>query len=96
MSKYRDQGLGALVPGRGFKICTILQERQGIPTAIDFDDASSVVTSAALYGRDMGEEWEYLYLEVGGETLFTTTSKVVRLRDPEESTYLFQRRVRDE
>lgn len=96
MPKYRGQGTGELVPGRGFTICKILVDRQGIPTAIDFDDGSSVVTSDAWYGRDMGEEWEHLYLLVASETFFVSTSQIVRLRDPEEGTYLFQRRGAEE
>jgi hypothetical protein len=90
MSKYRDQGTGELVPGRGFTIAKILLERRGIPTAIDFGDGSTITTRSASYGRDIGEEWEHLYLEVAGETLFASTSEVARLRDPGTGAYLFQ------
>lgn len=90
MPKYRDQGTGDLVPGRGFAIARILLERRGVPTAIDFADGTAVTTSSASYGRDMGEEWEHLYLEVAGETLFTSTSEVARLRDPETGAFLYQ------
>ncbi len=91
MPKYRDQGPGKLVPGRGFTIAQILQDRGGVPTAIDFDDGSSVVTDKTTYGRDLSEEWEHLYIEVAGETLFASTSTVTRLRDPESGASLFQR-----
>ena len=91
MTEYRDQGEGELVPGRGFEIVKILIERRGTPTAIDFDDGTTITTHEAAYGRDIGEEWEHLYLEVPGQTLFTSSSSVSALRDPETGVCLFQR-----
>jgi hypothetical protein len=91
MSRYRAQGEGEIVPGRGIEIAELLLERRGVPTLVEFDDGSTLITSESAYGRDISEEWEHLYLEAGGQTFVASSSQVVRLHDPVSGARLFER-----
>jgi len=91
---YQHQGWGEFKPGRGARVCEILSERRHLPTLLELDDGSTIETVMTAFGRDVGEEWEHIYANMGVDSVDThlvETSKIVRLIDVETGACLYQR-----
>ena len=95
-ARYQDQGPGDTVPGRGFELVKLLEDRDGKLTLLELSDGRSVRAFNSAYGRDMGAEWEHTTLNisptlVGEEIDLIWTSEVVQAVDPTTLAVLYHR-----
>ena len=79
------------MPGRGARLIALLAKREGVPTRLDFEDGTSLTTVDNAYGRDIGEEWEHIYIRDSEHTWFVSTSTIVAAFDPTLDAILYQR-----
>ncbi|MCR6645278.1 MAG: hypothetical protein NVV62_12640 [Terricaulis sp.] len=91
MSAYPEQGEGALVPGRGAKIVTILVGRKFSPTRVALENGETCVGANWSWGRDIGADWEHVYFAEDGLDFFLSTEQIIALHDPATSEKLFSR-----
>jgi hypothetical protein len=90
MTRYRDQGEGEIVPGRGIEIVELL-ERRTRPTLVALRSGAVLLATLRGWGRDIGEEWEHVYLVEKDESSFVVTSDIEKLTDPESDIVLYSR-----
>ncbi len=91
MHEYQDQGEGDLVPGLGFGIVQILQQRKSIETVAELLTGERLHLAGVAYGRDIGDRWEHLTFEEGGTAFFLSTADIARLVDPQSGAVLYRR-----
>jgi len=86
----------AISPGRGATLVKLLLERTGIPTTLHLEDGAHIVAHNCAWGRDFGNDWEHLSLNVSPEiegVAFEVVSggEVAEIIDPASGEVLYRR-----
>lgn len=91
MTALQDQGEGEIVPGLGFAAVRVLTERRATTTIATLRSGETVSIQGASFGRDIGADWEHIYFDVGGQSLFLSTSEIASMTDPLDGAILYVR-----
>lgn len=81
-----SQAEGPVPSGRGAAIVKLLEARAGQGTIVRLHNGEDLYTANSAWGRDIGEEWEHLYLNASPDSpglpiCFVRTSDVMEVRD---------------
>lgn len=87
---------GPITPGKGAVLAALLESRAGVRTTVQLADGQEILSLNSAWGRDLGEDWEHVYLNMSPSvedlpTEFVLTRDVVRVLDTETGEVLYVR-----